>query len=445
MRIEPAPPFRLDQFSKQLLSTPSLLSKAGSFSIEQDKRYLHWDELRRRPVPDGMTHDLWWQFVKFARTPLNHRLPHRANDGRPFTFGMTDTIQRLVHEIDRDASGRIELPEDVTNRTTRDRYIVSSLIEEAFRSSQLEGASTTRQAAKELIRTKREPRTISERMILNNFYAMEWVREHRETVLTAESIFELHSIVTRNTLDVADGAGRFRRADETVYVMDNHSGDVVHTPPGAHLLPSRIKAMCEFANGAVSNEPFIHPVIRAILVHFWIAYDHPFVDGNGRTARALFYWTMLKQGYWLTEFISISRAIRNARAQYDRAFIYTETDANDTIYFILNQLKMLRTAIDDLFTYLRRKAQEVRDLEQQLRVRDDLNNRQLALLGHALRHPGERLTIEAHQTANRVVYQTARTDLLGLVQRGFLEQGKAGKKLYFTPVRDLSRRLSSSK
>ena len=203
--------------------------------------------------------------------------------------------------------------------------------------------------------------------------------------------------------------------------------------------------LCKFANGAGSDEPFIHPVIRAILVHFGLAYDHPFVDGNGRTARALFYWSMLKQGYWLTEFISISRAIKNARSQYDRAFVYTETDANDTTYFILNQLKVLRTAIDDLSVYLRRKAQEVRDVEKKLRVRDDLNNRQLALLGHALRHPDERLTIEGHQMMNRVVYQTARTDLLGLVQHGFLEQGKSGKKLYFTPVRDLARRLSSNK
>jgi Fic family protein len=354
---------------------------------------------------------------------------------------MTDTVQRLVHEVDRDASGRIELPEDVTNKGTRDRYVVSSLIEEAFRSSQLEGASTTRAVAKEMIRTKREPRTHSERMILNNFHAMEWVQQHKDVPLTVEGIFELHSIVTRGTLDVVDAVGRFRRYDEDVRVVDLETNEVLHIPPHADLLPARIQEMCKFANAATADGPFIHPVARAIVVHFWLAYDHPFVDGNGRTARALFYWAMLKQGYWLTEFVSISRVINKARIKYDRAFIYTESDENDLTYFLLNQLKVLRQAIDDLFGYLKRKAKEVREIEVKLRGRDDLNHRQLALLSEALKHSESRFTIEGHQTTHRVVYQTARTDLMGLVNRGFFEQGKVGKKLYFVPVRDLERRL----
>jgi len=442
MAIKAAPPFDLEQLGARLPGA-NIAQVKGVFSAEQGTRYLHWDQLRRKPPPEGVTHHEWWQLIKLARLPLRHHLPLRDPSSEAFTFGMTDTVQRHVHEIDRDASGRIELPEDVTNKATRDRYIVSSLIEEAIRSSQLEGASTTRQVAKEMIRTKRAPRTVSERMILNNFHAMEWVREHSTMDLTAARIAELHTVVTHDTLDVADAAGRFRRADEDIRVIDRGTGDVVHTPPPADLLPARMEDLCNFANAATASEPFVHPVVRAILIHFWLAYDHPFVDGNGRTARALFYWAMLKQGYWLTELLSISRAIKQARAQYDRAFLYTETDENDATYFVLNQLKVLRTAIDELFVYLRRKAQEVRDLEQQIQRRDDLNHRQLALLGHAMRHPDERLTIEGHQMTNRVVYQTARTDLLGLVEHGFLEQSKLGKKMYFTPVRDLARRLQA--
>ena len=200
-------------------------------------------------------------------------------------------------------------------------------------------------------------------------------------------------------------------------------------------------AMCAFANGTSGDEPFIHPVARAILLHFWLAYDHPFVDGNGRTARALFYWSMLNQGYWLTEFISISRVINQARAKYDRAFLFTESDGNDTTYFICHQLEVLRAAIDELHTYLLRKAREVRDVEAKLRGRDDLNNRQLALLGYALRHPDARFTVEGHQTSHRVVYETARTDLIGLVRAGFLDSKKVGKRTVFSPVRDLEKRL----
>ena len=113
--------------------------------------------------------------------------------------------------------------------------------------------------------------------------------------------------------------------------------EIFHDPPPAEQLDERMAAMCDFANGKIPNH-FIHPVVRAIILHFWLAYDHPFVDGNGRTARALFYWLMLRNNYWLFEFISISQIIRKAPIKYGRAFLYTETDDNDLTYFILYHL-----------------------------------------------------------------------------------------------------------
>lgn len=419
----------------------ALQADIHAYAIEQNGKYLHWDELRRRPEREAISHEDWWALIKFARKRDRKTLPFADSHGKAFTFLMTDSVQRIAHEIDRDASGRIELPEDIGNPSTRDRYIVNSLVEEAFRSSQLEGASTTRPVAKEMIRSKRAPRTLSERMILNNFHAMAWVRDHQVAALTPALLCELHAIVTAETLDAADAAGRFRRADEPIHVVDPKDGETVHIPPDAALLPQRMAALCAFANGKTSDEPFVHPVVRAILVHFWLAYDHPFVDGNGRTARVLFYWVMLRQGYWLTEFLSISRVIQKARAQYDNAFLYAETDDNDATYFVINQLRVVRQAIDDLFVYLKRKARDLREVEQSLHRDSDLNHRQLAVLSHVARKPDSRLTIAAHQTSHRVVYQTARADLLDLVKRGFLAQRKVGKKMVFEPVANLQHKL----
>lgn len=418
-----------------------VIALPGLSRAEPDGRYLHWDELRHRPAPSGVSHEAWWQAIRMARLPMLRALPLTDVHGRPFMFAMPDSAQRAVHEVDRDASGRIELAEDIANHSTRDRYVVSSLIEEAIRSSQLEGASTTRAVAKEMIRTQRAPRTVDERMILNNFLAMQWVRDHVREPLAPALVFELHAVVTRDTLDVGDAAGRFRRGDEDIRVVDPSTGDVLHTPPVADELAERLDRLCAFANGTARDEPFIHPVARAILVHFWLGYDHPFVDGNGRTARALFYWSMLHQGFWLTEFLSISRVIKRASAQYARAYQFSETDGNDATYFLLNQLKVLRTAIDDLHAYLERKAAETRDIEARLRDRDDLNHRQLAVLSYALRHPDARLTIEGHQTSHRVVYQTARTDLLKLVDTGFLALSRSGNKMIFAPADELAHRL----
>ncbi|NGX44626.1 MAG: hypothetical protein K1060chlam3_00798, partial [Candidatus Anoxychlamydiales bacterium] len=175
-----------------------------------------------------------------------------------------------------------------------------------------------------MLRSGRAPRNKSEQMILNNYYAMQKIRQWKELPLSKDLIFEIHRTITDQTLDNSDGAGRLRKADESVVVEEYLSGDVLHDPPHADELPERLEAMCDFANGKTPDQ-FIHPAIRAIILHFWLAYDHPFIDGNGRTARALFYWLMLRHGYWLFEFISISEIILKAPVQYGKAFLYTET------------------------------------------------------------------------------------------------------------------------
>jgi Fic family protein len=215
---------------------------------------------------------------------------------------------------------------------------------------------------------------------------------------------------------------------------------VIHTPPPAGELESRLAAMCKFANGA-EQKGFLHPLLRAVILHFWLAYDHPFVDGNGRTARALFYWSMLSNGYWLTEFISISRILRKAPVKYPRSFLHSETDGNDVTYFVIYQLSVIQRAIKDLYLYLEIKAKELRQTERLLRGSQDLNHRQVALLSHALKHPDFRYTIRSHQGSHGVVYQTARSDLLDLARRGLLEQRRAGRGFVFYRADDLAEKI----
>lgn len=158
----------------------------------------------------------------------------------------------------------------------------------------------------------------------------------------------------------------------------------------------------EFANAGTSGDDYLHPAIRAILLHFWVGHDHPFEDGNGRTARALFYWSMLNQGYWLAEYLTISKILTKAPAKYARSFLYTEWDDNDLTYFVLYQLSVVGRAIDELHSYLARKMREVREVEHMLRS-VPLNHRQLALLGHALRYPDATYTFASHANSNDVV------------------------------------------
>lgn len=409
-------------------------------------RYLHWDKLRRLDPPQNLSSEQWWLKIKAARESDQRELPLTDADGEPFSYGLLDSMLRRLRYIDQRCSGEVAMDEVVTSeRRAGRRFLVNSLMEEAIRSSQLEGATTSRIVAKELLRSGREPKDRSERMIANNYRALQFMRDEMGDVLSPESILELHRIVTEGTLDDPSAAGRLQRPDEPrVAVFDRDDGTPIHIPPPADQLPERMRLLCEFGNQGDDDERFIHPVIRAILLHFWLAYDHPFEDGNGRTSRILFFWLMRTRGYWLAEYLPISRFIRAAPAQYARAFMETETDGGDTTYFLMHQLHTIEQAIDDLHVYLKRKTAEVRDIEKLLQGTDYLNGRQLALLTDAVRHPDIAHSFDSHAKSHRVSHETARTDLRLLARRGLLVQSRRGRRHLFEPAPDLADRLKES-
>jgi Fic family protein len=410
-------------------------------------RYLHYEELRYRNPPEGLDLEQWWAATCFGRTSLLADLPLRDKHGQPFRFATPQPVLVDLHHIDRDSAGQIRAPEGTPILESKQPYLLASLIEEAITSSQLEGAATTRKIAAAMLREGRAPRDHSEQMIFNNYRAMEHLRELRGEPITPQRVLEVHRILTVDTLDNPEDAGRLRNGND-VEVIDARDGSTLHTPPDASELQQRLEALCAFANADEHSTPFVHPVLRAILLHFMIGYDHPFVDGNGRTARALFYWAMARSGYWLMEFVSISHIIKNAPAKYVQAYLHTETDHGDTTYFLLHQLKTIRRAIDALHDYLARKASERQETEHMLArdtplLRFRLNHRQIDVLTSALRNLNEPLRIDVHQNLHGVVYQTARSDLIDLEALGLLIKSKRGNAYEFYPAQDLQERLKA--
>jgi Fic family protein len=428
---------------------PEKLGEAISTSVEgeQTRRYLHWDKLRHLSPPTGLSTEQWWLKIKLARNSERRQLLLRDPEGRPFGFTLPDQILRHLHHIDQRCSGEVAMDEVVTSEEQAgQRFLVNSLMEEAIRSSQLEGATTSRRVAKEMLRSGRQPRNRSERMIANNYRALQFMREEMGETLTPETVLELHRILTEGTLDDPSAAGRLQRPDEVrVAVYDRDDEDQpIHVPPPAAQLPERLELLCRFANEDDDGEQFMHPVVRAIMLHLWLAYDHPFEDGNGRTARILFFWSMRTHGYWLAEYLPISRFIRKAPARYARAFLETETDDGDATYFLIHQLNVIELAIDDLHIYLQRKIAEVRNVEKLLRGSAGFNHRQLAVLTDAVRHSDSSYSFASHATGHRVSHETARSDLMGLTERGLLRRRKRGRRYVFEPAQDLPDRLKES-
>lgn len=401
--------------------------------------YLYWDRFKYLTLSENVKPHISWQALKLIRTSSTKTTPLRWTGNKTFNYWLPDVALSSLHFIDQNASGNI-LVDVPIQRKEKDKYLMSSFIEEAIASSIIEGAATTRKKAKEMIKKGRKPRDKAEQMIYNNYLTVIKIKDWTNEELTPELLFQIQEAITKDTLENPDYEGRFRtESDDQVEVVDG-SGQVLHTPPTASELPELVRALCDFANKE-DKDNFIHPVIKAIILHFWLAYVHPFMDGNGRTARALFYWYLSKKEYWLFEYLSISRVILKAPTQYYRAFLYSEIDDGDMTYFIRFHLRAINLAIKELQIYLERKQKEAISTAKQLVSYPDLNYRQKSLLSHALSHPDASYTPQTHMQAHQVVYETARSDLLGLVKKGLLEKVKRGRGFSFVPAEGLEGKI----
>lgn len=402
----------------------ALLSKAN-------REHLAWEKFRFQPMPQGLDPKLAWALLKFARQANLERLPLEFARGRSFSFSLTKPFLLGLRYVDTHGAGVVASHEAMPSGPQKDRMVINGLIEEAISSSQIEGANTTRKAAKAMIESQRAPKNRDERMVLNNFLAMERLEEWKDRPLDEAFLLELHRVLTQGTLEDPGQEGRFRHDADDIVVLDKMTGEAVHVPPKEEEMRRQLKQLCTFANANDDDE--IHPFVKASVLHFSLAYIHPFADGNGRSARALFYWYLLRKNYWMFKFLPISLQIKKKgwRPGYDRAFQHVETDEGDLTYFLLYKLRLARNAIEDFIQYIQKKQKEASALKQRLIESETINPRQLELIHFMQKNPTVEMDLRTHQDRNRVVYETARTDLSDLVKKGILKQARAGKKFIF--------------
>jgi len=417
-------------------------SKLNEFAIaiDQKDKYIYWDRFRYYTMPEGISAESAWAFLKFSRQSKIVKTKLIDVNHKQFGYWAPDSILKNLSFIDKHASGEMLVKEPSVHRSEQKRYLINSLMEEAIASSQLEGAATTRKVAKKMLRSGRKPKSHSEQMIYNNYQTITKIKDLTKQPLNEALLLKLHQSMTVNTMDDPSACGRFRtKNDEPICVRDAE-GQILHEPPSPDKIPSMMQLLCQHANKDSENQ-YTHPVIKAISLHFYLSYIHPFMDGNGRTSRALFYWYLLKHGYWMFEFLTISRIFLKAPAKYAKAFLYTEMDELDMTYFLSFNLRTIRTAIDELLEYILRKQKEIKEISYYLKKLPQLNDRQRGLIKHALEHPDSRYTISYHQTVHNITYEAARRDLLDLAKNYYLIKTKEGRKFYFMPSENLDKKI----
>jgi len=397
-----------------------------------EPKYLYWDTFRHKVAgSDKGSPELLWTNLKELRRFVSVAVPIVDASGKNFTSVHFSAIYQTLHELDMLLGGKLvsstNLPQE-----SREFYITRGVMEEAISSSQLEGAHTTRAAAKKLLIENRKPRNESEQMIVNNYKAMLAIdRDYKDRRLSKELLFELHSLLTTETLEKSEQQ-RFRRDSDNIVVQGDIGQEtfITHVPPKEAFVRSEITRFIEYANDEL-GEKYLHPILKAILLHFWIGYLHPFTDGNGRLARALFYWYLLRHDYWAISYIPLSTVIKKSPMQYAMAYIYSEQDDSDVTYFIDYQLRKVLQAGREFQKYIETRVEKNSKIREKIAFAHSLNERQQALLVYFSSDPNATTTTSSHSLVNRISRQTAAKDLSELRKFGFLQSKRAGKFIRF--------------
>lgn len=404
-------------------SAPMLMSADTiRYAEEYNRKYLHWDELKYREFGESNRDDVWRMMKVMRIMTYNHV---RISDLKLSYCVSNDYIQRTLHEIDSRIPSGFLSSEKIDDKRQL-MLSISSMMEESIASSQLEGASTTTKLAKKLLRSNLEPKDRSQRMIYNNYRAMQLLKEHLNEPLSSELIKEIHMTITDGLMEDPNSSGRFR-TDDSVAVRDVYEDVTYHIPVRHETIPAMIDDLCRYVN---DEKEFVHPIIKGIIIHYALAYIHPFLDGNGRVSRALFYWFCLKKGYSMMEYLSLSKVIKNHRQRYDMAYLLSETDDDDITYFILYNLRMISEAMDVFDSYLRKKMKEQEDSKKGLE-QYGLSFRQSQIVKDMM-HDGEPVSQYELSVKYQTSVPTIRRDLIKLMDVGLVRtSGKDGhRQLY---------------
>ncbi|NCB58496.1 MAG: Fic family protein [Gammaproteobacteria bacterium] len=405
--------------------------------LDAKGRYLPFDEFRHR-VPAGLDEKLAWAVTKLSRNSQYLKLLPVGESTQECAFILTPLMQKTISQTDRHATtAALEWMSSKIGEEKHFEYLLNDLInDEAISSSQLEGAATTTLIAKDMLKRKRKPRTPDEKMILGNFKMMNFAWENRHKPLSIDLIRELHKVGVEGIDDEKYKPGVFRHTDDVVVV--DSDGETVHTPPPSSGIRERLKKVAAWINTShddANSSNYLHPLIKAIALHFSIGYEHPFRDGNGRVARSLFYWFMFKHDYAAFRYIAISVLLKAAPVKYGKSYLYTESDELDLTYFAEYQCNVILRAISSFKLAYQKSLEDIGAFNSWLwtsGLYKALNEKQKIIFQVAKN--GREKTFTASSVGENLgcSYNTASAALNGLAELNIFRKEKIGREWVFS-------------
>lgn len=407
---------------------------AKKFGFSSKGIYLHWHDFNHRFDKEFKEQKVWaWWALQFNRGLEQHD-KLTSEDGTGFIWS-PNALNHYPPKIEK--LYRFEHT-GITTDQKRHLLVKSLIMEEAITSAQLEGAATTRAVAKEMLSSGREPSDDSETMILSNWNLMQYALENLDRDLDLELIQEFNHIATEKVSENDHVPGVIREREVKV-VKSDADAEITHQAPPPEEIERLLSDLCEYANTEHEDINYIHPVIKAIVIHFLIGYIHPFLDGNGRTARALFYWYAIKHGYENFQYISISALLKKKANDYGRAYIRTETDQLNLTYFLQFNLEIIVKALGEFAEYIQGKIDANRKMVEKLSespLYEHFQRQHIDIISKALKNPGREFSVKEIEQDNNVSSTAARGYLDKLYHLDLLlkYKSKGNKYTYFAPA-----------
>ncbi len=386
-----------------------------------NNNYVHWDKFKDMQIPEpDHRMDIWAKALAERDQGFYRRLFFHAFD---IKWWISNSLEAQLHKLDIGLAGGRDLQVLLEPKHIH-RHKTNALLDESITSAQLAGVTVSKKAAKEMLLKKRAPQDINEQVCVNIYRALQLAYTRKEETLSVELLLQLHQTLTRDTIKLK-GVGQYRTNNKAdLSAVDASSG---YQPVDIAYIPTIVEQLTALYNND-ADPYFIHPLVKACLIHYVITTGRPFKDGNGRLARLLAQMYLLKKEYWAAEFISVSNVISKFRQQYHKAFAQAQSDDNNAGYFIQFYIQAVQLAFKSARDFSLRINKE--KVEKRGHKIPGYNERQTAVLQWLKEDGSKVVTIRELRSVYGVSKETARTDLTALVEKGWIKYYHINKKTY---------------
>jgi Fic family protein len=300
-----------------------------------------------------------------------------------------------------------------------------ALIKSAHASTAIEGNPLSLEEVSDLAQGRKITATRKAKQeVMNYLRVLEHIEKYQQKdKITENRVLKLHKDITKGTLDKPDYGGRYR--DIQVYVGNRITGEVIFMPPKSREVSKLMNKYIDWLNSNGSKQ--LSPVLVAGISHYEFVRIHPFVDGNGRTARALATLILYLRGFDIKRFFALDDYYDTDRAAYYAALSSVDQKTLDITgwleYFtdgVLLSIAKVKEKVLQLSTekQKRQKKGQIALSESQMRIIE-------------LIHRNGRITSGEIQRMFKITRQAVHKELKKLIEFDIIQQKGTGRATFY--------------